>query len=61
MLGSKRQFLPVIGKRGRAFSQLFRLENTDGSGGAISLLAHVCDGNTTPRLLALLSLGSLSG
>lgn len=32
----------------------------DSSGGGISLLAQVCDGNTRPMLLPVLSLSSLS-
>lgn len=63
MLGSKRQkpIFACIREKRKSIQPTVQVRKHHGSGGAISLLAQVCDGNTTVRLLALLSLGSLSG
>lgn len=61
MLGSKRQKPIFACNREERKSIQPPAQVRKGSGGAISLLAQVWGGNTTARLLALLSLGSPSG
>lgn len=58
MLGTKRQ-KPIFAcnrEKRKSIQPTVQVRKHHGSGGAISLLAQVCDGNTTARLLALLSL-----
>lgn len=56
MLGSKRQFFPCNREKRKSIQPTVQAGKHHGSDGAISASAQVCDGNTTARLLALLSL-----